>query len=84
MISGNGEFIALQSTDNLDSDANAYNLNQIFRADFDGKNFKQISLSSSLDSYDPAISNDGNRIAFISNASLAGTNSASNSEVFLV
>jgi len=83
VISGNGEFIALQSRDNLDSDTNAYNLNQIFRADFDGRNFKQISLSSSLHSYDPAISNDGNRIVFRSNASLAGTNSASNSEIFL-
>jgi Tol biopolymer transport system component len=83
MISGNGEFITVQSTDNLDPDANAYSRNQIFRADFDGRNFKQISLSSSLHSYDPAISNDGNRIVFRSNASLAGTNSASNSEIFL-
>lgn len=83
VISGNGEFIALQSRDNLDSDVSVYNRNQIFRADFEGRNFKQISLSSSFHSYDPAISNDGNRIVFRSHASLTGTNSASNSEVFL-
>jgi hypothetical protein len=83
VISGNGEFITLQSTDNLDTDFDAYNKNQIFRAEFEGRNFKQITLSSISDSYDPAISNNGNRIIFRSNASLAGANNASNSEVFM-
>lgn len=82
-ISGNGEFVAIQSRDDLDPERNTNNRHHIFRAEFEGKNFKQITQYSGYYSYDPQMSNDGNRIVFISNASLAGPNNASNYEVFM-
>lgn len=82
-ISGNGEFITLQSSEYLVPNLSTYGIDQIFRAEFEGNDFQQITHSSSLGSFAPSISNDGSRIVFISKASLNGRNSGGNSEVFM-
>lgn len=82
-ISGNGEVVVIQSRDNLQSGYSSNNREQIFISDFDGKNFKQITHSSSYNSYGPAITNDGNRIVFRSDGSFDGANASSNYEIFM-
>ena len=82
-LSGNGEYIAFISRDSLDPQWNAGNYYQVYRTDFEGKEFEQVTPASGYDSYAPSISNDGSKVVFHSKASFYTTNYAGNEEVYL-
>ncbi len=82
-MSGNGKYVVFSSNDNLDPSSNANSRYQIYRGDFEGTEFEQITPISSYDSYAPSISNDGSKVVFHSKGSFYSTNYAANDELYL-
>ncbi len=80
-ISGDGRYVAFESTGNLASDVSGNGFRAI-RADLsvDPAAFARIGISRAVT---PAISQDGSSIAFASNEDLVGANPDRNSEVFV-
>ena len=80
-ISGDGQWVAFVSTANLAGDNPDAN-REIFRLHISTGALAQITVSSDGTSEGPAISGDGTRIAFESNADLTGDNSDGSTEVY--
>ena len=80
-ISANGEYIVFSSTANLLS--SSHGKYQIYLTEFDGRNLKKITNSSSNSSTIPDISSDGSNVIFRSGGSFDGANSSSNNEIFI-
>lgn len=83
-IDAAGARVVFQSTADLDDGVgNADGSGEIFAVDADGANLVQLT-DSALASTQPAISGDGTRVAFVSNADLTGANADGGPEIFLV
>lgn len=85
-ISGSGNRIVFAATANLTAQ-NPQNNSELFIVDRDGKNLKQLTPGGArradrIDEF--AVSDDGARIAFISQRNYLGTNSDGSTELFVV
>ena len=81
-ISTDGTRIAFRSFADLTGD-NADHNSEIFLYDTTTAGLTQITNTTVQDCFDPAISGDGKRIAFQSDANLNGGNADGNNEIFL-
>ncbi len=82
-ISADGEWIAFESEADL-AGQNPEGNREIFLVRFDGTDLRQLTQSASGDSRRPSVSADGARIAFDSDADLAGGNPDASREIFVV
>lgn len=82
VIAATGSRIAFQSSANFTGN-NRDGSFEIFIAQSDGSDIDQLT-DSGLDSTRPAISADGDRVAFQSRANLTGNNPGGNIEIFVV
>ncbi len=80
-ISGDGQWVTFVSTANPTGDNPDAN-REVFRLQISTGALDQITVSSGSTSEGPAISGDGARIAFESNADLTGDNSDGSTEVY--
>lgn len=80
-VSGDGRFVAFETTGNLAGVDNGHGFRAI-RADLSTlpPSFAQIGISRAVS---PALSQNGSRISFASTEDLVGTNGDRNSEIFL-